>query len=160
MVVGPRVISGACFPRAPQQSVVTWSCGYYEFTRVRSLLTAASFAHRSMCLLSLVLDFTEVLEHLLSSRYYCTVGMDAEVAYRFHRLRTTKPWLSPTRKTNIFWYIDTTQDCLVCSACACRLPAAVVFTRLGLLPHAGISIQRAEQAGSAAPSRECLGPLI
>lgn len=36
-------------------------------------------------------------------QYYCTVGLDAEVAYRFHKLRSEKPWLSPTRKTNIFW---------------------------------------------------------
>lgn len=40
--------------------------------------------------------------------YYCTVGLDAEVAYRFHKLRSEKPWLSPTRKTNIFWYFYST----------------------------------------------------
>lgn len=37
--------------------------------------------------------------------YYLTVGLDAEVAYRFHTLRQKRPWLSPTRKCNIFWYM-------------------------------------------------------
>ncbi len=31
------------------------------------------------------------------------VGLDAEVAYRFHSLREKRPWLSPTRRFNIFW---------------------------------------------------------
>ena len=100
------------------------------------LVSFADWSHlpacrRSVCQLEHLfagssLDLTKQ-RGLHASRYYCTVGMDAEVAYRFHRLRTTKPWLSPTRKTNIFWYIESTQECPVCSACACSLRAVVVL---------------------------------
>jgi Diacylglycerol kinase accessory domain len=35
---------------------------------------------------------------------YIDVGMDAKTAYSFDKLRKDRPWLSPTRPSNIFWY--------------------------------------------------------
>jgi diacylglycerol kinase (ATP) len=35
---------------------------------------------------------------------YLSVGMDAEAAHGFHRLRETRPQLTTTRMANQFWY--------------------------------------------------------